>query len=257
VLQSAGIGGAVRIRFTIDTIGRVTRPYEFLVSDHELLSASVRAAMPRWRYSPGIRAGRPVLVVQEEVFEFLNDGKDLSPLPPSVLRRDTTPDGVARTVIGHAFRDSAGAASVTAVEEHAAQRAAISTILTDRPRAPGADIVLCVWFAGGNHDPAREQVVADRLVTPGIRVVGSRDCPPTYQSMIARLDSLGRRIHAPPGWVDPHHLATLGSRPWSRDLVIVEAKISQGTGAALHHCVVERREAAWVARCEVRSVSVS
>ena len=134
-LDAVGVGGSVRVRYTIDTAGRPVPPYEILESAHEVLANAVRSALPRTRFSPGRFAGRPVPVIHEEVFEFIADRKELSPLPIIVLRRDSAPDGVPRTVIGRALRDSAAERSVPWAERHAAQRAALSVILTDARRA--------------------------------------------------------------------------------------------------------------------------
>jgi hypothetical protein len=242
VLKSVGMGGTVRLRYTIDTSGRAVGPYEILQASHELLAVAVRSAMPRSRFAPGVLDGRPVRVQHEEVFEFISDSVQLSPLPVIVLRSDSTPDHVPRTIIGRAFRDTAAAKTVTEAELTAAEQVALSAILKNAPRAVGADVVLCVDTADG---------ASERLLRaiPGVRLMGRSDCPPTHAAMIARVDSVGRPVRPPAGWVDPHWLTGLTTRAWNRETIVVHAQMTHGMARVTHHCVAQRTGATWTATC--------
>ena len=73
MLRGAAIEGEVNARFVVDTTGRV-EPGSLVVlaSDHELFSATVRAALSSLRFIPAEAGGRKVrqLVEQRFVFEL-------------------------------------------------------------------------------------------------------------------------------------------------------------------------------------------
>ena len=75
MLRSAAIQGEVNARFIVDTTGRVEAgSLVVLETDHELFTASVRAALPAMRFAPAEAGGRKVrqLVEQRFVFELKN-----------------------------------------------------------------------------------------------------------------------------------------------------------------------------------------
>ena len=71
VIRSAGESGTVRVRYVVDTTGRL-RPSSLVVvsATRELFASTVRRAAPGWRFTPGERNGRRVPVIREEQFDF-------------------------------------------------------------------------------------------------------------------------------------------------------------------------------------------
>lgn len=70
-LRKLGIEGTVRVRFVVDTLGRVEpASVDVRASPHEALSESVRAVLPRLRFAPAQVAGRPVRQLVEMPFVF-------------------------------------------------------------------------------------------------------------------------------------------------------------------------------------------
>ena len=71
VLQSAGVEGSVRVRFVVDTLGRV-EPASIiaLASTHTLFEHAVRESLLRSRFSPAEAAGRRVRQLVEQSFQF-------------------------------------------------------------------------------------------------------------------------------------------------------------------------------------------
>jgi TonB family protein len=75
-LRQAQSGGTVLAQFVVDTVGRVdgNAPITILASTSELLSASVREALPAMRFVPAEVDGRKVKQLAQVPFEFLTDG---------------------------------------------------------------------------------------------------------------------------------------------------------------------------------------
>lgn len=71
VLQSAGVEGSVRMRFIVDTLGRV-EPASILAlaSTHTLFEHAVRESLLRSRFTPAEAAGRRVRQLVEQSFQF-------------------------------------------------------------------------------------------------------------------------------------------------------------------------------------------
>ena len=81
ILAQAGVSGSARIRYLIDTTGRVsTASYEVIRASHELLASEVRRSVLGWRFAPALRGGQPVVVRREQEFVFL--------LPPDGVPTD-------------------------------------------------------------------------------------------------------------------------------------------------------------------------
>jgi periplasmic protein TonB len=71
MLRSAGVSGSVLVEFVVDTLGRVEAGTTTWVStDHELLSAAVRAVLPGYRFLPAEAQGRKVRQLVRVPFKF-------------------------------------------------------------------------------------------------------------------------------------------------------------------------------------------
>jgi protein TonB len=67
-LRSAGIGGNVQLRLTIDARGNIVRIQP--ISGHELLQREAISAVQRWRYAPATVGGVPVESETTILFTF-------------------------------------------------------------------------------------------------------------------------------------------------------------------------------------------
>ncbi|MCC6246136.1 MAG: energy transducer TonB [Gemmatimonadaceae bacterium] len=71
MLRSAGLSGSVLVEFVVDTLGRVEAgTTTWVSSDHELLSAAVRAVLPSYRFLPAEVQGRKVRQLVRVPFKF-------------------------------------------------------------------------------------------------------------------------------------------------------------------------------------------
>jgi protein TonB len=70
-LRTAGVNGRVRIRFVVDTTGRVDpTSVQILESTHELFTTAVRDILPSLRFKPSEANGQRVRSLAEMPFEF-------------------------------------------------------------------------------------------------------------------------------------------------------------------------------------------
>jgi TonB family protein len=70
-LARAGVEGAVRVTYVVDTMGRVdTTTIRIMSSDHRLFTTSVQAALGEMRFRPAKRRGQPVRELVEQRFRF-------------------------------------------------------------------------------------------------------------------------------------------------------------------------------------------
>lgn len=71
MLRSNAVAGSVRMRFVVDSAGRVDfARLTVLHSDHLLFTRAVEAALRRMRYLPAEVGGRPVAQLVEQTFAF-------------------------------------------------------------------------------------------------------------------------------------------------------------------------------------------
>jgi TonB family protein len=70
-LRNANIDGRVLVRFTVDTLGSVSREsMTILESTHDLFSRAVKDALAQFRFKPAMVGTRKVAAVAEMPFEF-------------------------------------------------------------------------------------------------------------------------------------------------------------------------------------------
>jgi protein TonB len=70
-LRIAGVNGRVRIRFVVDTTGRVEpTSLQILESTHDMFTTSVRDVLPVLRFKPSEANGQRVKSLAEMAFEF-------------------------------------------------------------------------------------------------------------------------------------------------------------------------------------------
>ena len=70
-LRQRGVGGRVAVQFVVDTLGRAEMGSLRVVEESDpLFAQSVRAVLPRYRFSPGEVGGRKVRTLVQLPFEF-------------------------------------------------------------------------------------------------------------------------------------------------------------------------------------------
>jgi len=71
LLKDAGVEGAVRVRFVVDTLGRAElASVQVLESSHAAFTVAVQAALPRMRFAPARVGQRPVRQLVEFPLQF-------------------------------------------------------------------------------------------------------------------------------------------------------------------------------------------
>ena len=141
--------------------------------------------------------------------------------------------------------------SSVAPVELALMGAAIDSLARDVESAG----TLCIQFLGGPDGPTEPPAEFLAALTTARRVVTMPDCPPTYERMIARVDSLGRSLEPrrPPGYVDPVQLS-VGRPQFDRPgYAFLYARRIQGTSGQDHLCVVQAYGSRPQAVCRVLS----
>jgi TonB family protein len=258
ILLGAGVGGEVRVSYTIDSAGHVVpASLAILRSTHQLFASSVKVVVPKWTFVPALVHGRAAAVRYEEVFEFQATAElGYARSEVTTIAYDTAEGVVPRTTIGVPSRDPSAATFFSDDELLEAQRTVLAVLAKgaashDSSKA-GTVITLCVTVRrDGAPVPADAQTLRG-LETPGRHAVAPGQCPPTYVTMIH--DSKGRR---PKGWIDPFSLTITDAEGWTRDIVRVWADLHQGTGTAHCRCHVARARSTWAATCAVADHTVS
>ncbi|HEV8266055.1 MAG TPA: energy transducer TonB [Gemmatimonadales bacterium] len=265
LLRQAGIGGPVRVTFTVDTTGRVEPATIRIVrSPNPGFDVAVKRAVAKWRYAPASLCRRAVRVRMNHEFAFQLSSIprdtlrwsqlfELEAGPGATLNADTLPDGTPRTTVGwRAPTIVVAPVPWDAAALDSAEEAVLAFLVEHMSPAPsGGAQVLCLLGKGGRgSDPDSGRLV--RLTRPGIAVLPFRRCPPTFASPIYQPGDPPR----PPG-EDPFVLDVRGRSPVSSTRVVVNVDLAQGTGGHHYRCGVERRETGWRVRCVITSSWVS
>ena len=127
--------------------------------------------------------------------------------------------------------------------------AAVDSLLRDV--APSTTI--CVQFLGGPLGPIEAPAAFLEKAAARHEVVRARDCPRTYASMFARVDSLGRSLDPPrpPGYVDPVRLSVGRPQFDQPGYAFLYARQMQGMSGKDHLCVVQAYGSRTQAGCRV------
>jgi TonB family protein len=265
LLRQAGIGGPVRVTFTVDTAGRVERATIRVVrTPNAGFDFAVKRAVASWLHKPASLCGRAVRARLSHEFVFLPTPR---PTPKDTLwlavlfgvdtavtpTADTLPDGTPRTSLG--WRASPVVVAPVPWDSAAldsAEEAAIDELVVDiSPASTGLARVVCLPSGRRTAtDPDLQRLI--RLTRPGIAVLPERRCPPTFDSMIYKPE---QRPY-PPG-EDPFHVRVLKRAPISATRVVFNADVWQGTSGKRYRCGVERLGGGWRAHCLVVSYWVS
>jgi hypothetical protein len=103
----------VHVSYTVGTNGRVVPGSVAIVkSSHPRFADAVSRSVTGWMLPRALGAERPISRQQNEIFEFMLHGGPGGPI--HVVRVDSTPDGILRTVIGDAAPDPKAPAAFSA-----------------------------------------------------------------------------------------------------------------------------------------------
>ena len=259
-LRKQGASGAVRVRYTVDTTGRMSMATLVIGQPtHEHFEITVRNTLPSSRFVPGTLAGARVPVRVEEVFVFNSPGTYVLPIRAVF---DTTSDGAPRTTLSGPLRDSLAGAAMSARDLVEAQWSAVATVLPSREEVAAQlsvrsipAVCVTVLRAGDAAEAHAERL--RQTSSPTRKVVDAKSCPRTYASPQVVVDSLGRRLNpVPSGSADPAFVRVTRAEPWSGDAVLIDASVGQGVGGRTYQCGAERVGTRWRATC-LRGASYS
>jgi TonB family protein len=237
LLRHAGVQGEVRVRFVVDTVGKVTS-FQILGSTHELFANAVKNAMPRQQFEPPRRAGVLTSVAVEELVAFADPAPGWKSGRNAQLIHQIV-DSTGRlltTVFAFTPRDSARAPSLSSADSLEIYKTVVDTLtLMNVVKEPPA--AWCVQPYG--RVPSAE--LFGRLRRSGRRVVGVADCPRTYTSMVYTPGDPKR----PRGWIDPVRIDVDSLVSWAQDTVILTTEMHQGTATTVIKCEVVRVAGKW------------
>ena len=147
---------------------------------------------------------------------------------------------LAATSLGCAqatHRDRFGAGD----EPLTAQERILTAVIEATHKIPSPLILpapFCISFADTVHDGSVPGPELSRLRV-SVHLVPAAACPPTYTTMIAQVDSLGRPTRPrPPGYIDPYYLRIWQPVRVTTWLLAVRVEATQGTRGWLFYCEV-------------------
>jgi TonB family protein len=253
ILRSARVGGNVQLEVVVGADGQPERSNIRVVSStHDLFTIAARNAVRQWRMSQPMLDGRPVRATIPVAVSFV--------LPEE--REEASREVAAVVIDSTGFHISLGRERVPPqvglVANPADSRAATVAVLAEllsvtRPIVAGA---MCVRWNDSTASVPTDVLESLRATIPDVR--DPAHCPPTYASMILRVDSLGKPLGSPTGAPDPVWISASRVRPWTTDLYAMNGVVSQGTLTRRYHCDArrERLGAPWTATREPTATSV-
>ena len=254
LLFDARVEGVVRLETFIDRNGAL-EPGRIRVasSTHELFTAAVRSGVSQWRFSPPVFDTRDVSTAVPITVTFILPREPAAPWREvSTVAIDAS--GVHVSVGTEAIpRDSSVVANQADVRE--ATIAALSELMPLKTAA--VDGAVCVGWIGPSRNVPPDVLSRLRTRYPPLR--NADHCPPTYQSQILQVDSLGKPIPRPPGAIDPMWIDVSPAEIWTRDYYVVHGRVGRGTMSAIYKCVAHREplDKQWTATCVRTGTSIA
>jgi TonB family protein len=253
LLFDANVEGVVRLETIVDRNGAIeSAPMRIASSTHELFTSAARSGVSRWRFSPAVVDSRNVRTAVPITVTFV------LPKEPAAPWREVSTVAVDASGVHVAIgteaipRDSSIAPNPADVRE--ATIAALSELVPLKSAA--VDGAVCVVWTGPSRNVPPDVLVRLRKRYPPLR--NADRCPPTYQSQILRVDSLGNPIKRPPGAIDPTRIDVSPAEIWTRDYYVVHGRVGRGTMSAIYKCVAHReRDNEWKATCVRTGTSVA
>lgn len=253
LLRHGVSGGNVRVRFVVDTSGRVEQAsWRVLESANEIILRAVRDGMMRWRFTPARRDGRTVSDTVEQLVTYHSSSEPalvFSEMVPSA----SLPDGPGRWLLtlGPSLRtepalpDSATQVAIMLSALDEKMQSWVSKDSTIPPR------IACISYSVNGTYMEPSMAIQARLAIPKMVVVSARRCPRGYGSPARVVRVNGLSEPDPPG-EDPFVFRVVAARPWTHDEVLVDVEMSHATGGEQYHCLATREEMAkfgWRSKC--------
>lgn len=211
-------------------------------STHTMFSMSIKRSLSGWRFTPPMVDSQSVPVMARVEVRFVLPTSFSVPLE-EVAAASTDSAGVHVSVGLRSLPPETGI--TLSRDDSIAASIAVSLILTGA--TPPRNGARCLEWGGKKVSDAVLETI--RAKAPGL--LNADVCPPTYTSMILRLDSKGNPILPPPGAFDPVWISVNHVRPWTRDVIVAETAIAQGTSGTDYFCEARRAPTGrdWVATC--------
>ena len=254
VLRQAGVEGNARIRFVLDSTGRVRHStIETLESTHRIFQQALVLALDTATFEPPSHRGAAVAARVELAVHFAMASVDSGPVR-MVWDEERTDSGY-RWRIGQARIPRTTPVPLLAKgERDAVIRAVI--LATPIPTSAEPDRALCIELPPEVRATALDQPTLAALRLHRATTVPSERCPPTYASWI-RSPSTRKR---PPGALDPDFITVGGVDVWTADVVRIPVRTGRGTGGVRYVCDATRdtaHPAGWRVTCYERGRWVS
>lgn len=250
--RANGQSADLRVQFVIDTTGRVDMSTFMAYGDSGRFRNAVRSTAPRFRYRPATRKGQPVKVLQEELFSFgVGPFAGFRPAD-GVSNRNTTAEGIPWTHIGAPEPNLAAAARISNSALLDAEVGAVRSLTRKRlVNASGADApsAICVALRSRIAPIVPDVARLAAVSAAGVRARTIPECPRTYASMFQVVDSTGRPVVAPSGYVDPLHIVVTDVAAWNANYVFIRITIAHGSAEQLYVCGFERAVDSWAGDC--------
>ena len=252
LLKKVGVGGAVHLRFTVDSTGHSLPASVAVVGKaHPMLASAATAAVKTWTFQPARKGADPVAVRYDQIIRFVSSlDPDAPQLDADIVSRDTIFDGTPRLTVGTPERDAGAILAFSTDELFAAQR----FVLVSLAPVPVADslgnprITMCVSHIRGGQDEAADPETLRALTVPGRRAVIPRDCP---QPFAGRLYDMTR---PPRGWIDPYIVTPVQLDAWTRDVLVIDVVVEHEWTTQMYRCAAMRSGGTWRTKCVDDSV---
>lgn len=254
MLREAGVGGVVRVTFVVDSNGRPVMPsYVVSASAHSLLSAAVKNAIQRWRFTPARRGNRYVSDSVEQLVEFVPPSAEaLLDIAPIALSREALRPGRWHLVLGGPLR-MPRTGPVAESLHVAVAAAAMDTLLASLPVDPAYPARIACLALGMSGSPVQPPLTLLRTLSrPTYTVVAAKRCPRTFGSPVRVMTADGRPPEPDPPGEDPWEFTPLVPQSVDESTVLIDIAMSDATTSGTYRCVAQRdasRAGGWRARC--------
>lgn len=257
MLESAGIGGAVRVTFAIDSTGLpIITSFRVRTSDHDLFTAAVKDAVSSWRYTPAHLGRENVADTIEQFVEFVpreRGPQEIFRGSTVALKREETGPRQWRLVV--TTKEVKYKLKKVADSLHLAiGTAAMDAVMGMTPGPSDHPPRIACISLGTPSSPVDPPVsLLKALSRPTYTAVAARRCPRTYSAMARVVDTL------PPPGEDPWRFTPLVPQGANDSTTVIDVETSQGTMSRRYRCVARRDDAraiGWRAECRGGSIAV-
>lgn len=238
-----------RFRFVVDTNGRVILDsVRWMEATDTMLAKGIQGLFGRIRFEPAVHGNLKVPVLLDEWFVMVGSPSGLPSLPG--FRRDTTADGIPRTISGPSLPDPIGASRISPADLIAIQEAAVLDLLVDSTSSGKTGVVTklaCVAFKVGRSSvlPSRRSLRV--MSTNHVKAVLPADCRKAFESAV-RTDQSVDSTQAAVRNI-PYYITFDSLKYWSANEVHFEQEYRRGTRRVARICGAVRSAQTWNIYC--------